>query len=87
MKQRQSPRTKADLHPLCNSNGLTTMPEDMPPSALDDFFAGLRDAFDDPAVLDSSGSYWRQRGYATGVVERIDRQFGYPRVSAANLSN
>jgi len=54
------------------------MPEDMTRADLEEFFKGVRDAFDDPCVLNPEWGIWRQRGYATGVVERIDRQFGYP---------
>ena len=55
------------------------MPEDMPQTELEEFLSGVHAAYDDPCILNTSASYWHQRGYATGVVDRIDRQFGYTR--------
>lgn len=55
------------------------MPETTTAHELEEFFAGLRAAHDDPCVLNTSASFWWQRGFATGVVDRIDRAFGYGR--------
>ena len=61
------------------------MPEDMPEIELNEFLSGVHAAHDDPCILNTRASFWWQRGFATGVVDRVDRQFGY--VRAANLSN